>query len=106
MIRLLGMIVIALAAAAGAYDAFALAGGRADHGAKVGDWWSYLHQNSLLLVQPAIERHVEPYVGQWLWDPVMLTILTSPAWLVLGIIGALLLLLGRARTTAPRHRER
>ena len=32
-------------------------------------------------MQPAIERHV----AEWLWDPVVLTILTTPAWLVLGL---------------------
>jgi hypothetical protein len=103
MLRLVGMIALAAALAAGAYDAFALFTGRADHVAKVGDWWSYLDRNSLLLLQPAIERHVEPFVGQWLWDPVVLTILTSPAWLVLGILGLVLLLLGRKRTAATRQ---
>ena len=106
MIRLLGMIVLAAAVAAATSDAFALLTGRADHVAKVGDWWSHLHRNSLLLLQPAIERHVEPYIGQWLWDPVVLTILTSPAWLVLAIIGLVLVLLGRNRSPEARHSHR
>ncbi|MEZ5787666.1 MAG: hypothetical protein R3D62_14610 [Xanthobacteraceae bacterium] len=106
MIRRLGMIVLAAAAAAAAYDAFALITGRADHAAKVGDWWAYFHRNSLLLLQPAIERHVEPYLGQWLWDPVVLTILTSPAWLVLGILGLVLVLLGGRRSREARHSSR
>ena len=101
MLRLLGMILCAAAIAAGAYDAVALLTGRADHAAMLGDWWSYLHRNSLLLLQPAIERHIEPHVGQWLWDPLVLAILTAPAWLVLGTPGLTLLLLGRRR--APRR---
>lgn len=106
MIRLVGTIVLAAAAASAAYDAFALFTGRADRAAKVGEWWSYLHRNSLLLLQPAIERHVEPTLGSWLWDPVMLTILTSPAWLALGILGLVLLLLGGKRGPEARHSAR
>ena len=36
-------------------------------------------------------------MSEWLWDPVVLTILTTPAWLVLGIIGAVLMLIGRKK---------
>jgi len=42
---------------------------------------------------PAIERHV----AVWLWDPVVLGILTAPAWLVFGILGAILMLIGRKK---------
>jgi len=58
-----------------------------------GETWNDVHSNSLLLLQPAIERHV----AVWLWDPVMLSILTAPTWLVLGVIGAILVLLGRKK---------
>jgi len=58
-----------------------------------GETWNDVHSNSLLLLQPAIERHV----AVWLWDPVMLSILTSPTWLVLGVIGIILVLLGRKK---------
>jgi hypothetical protein len=59
---------------------------------KLGDLWSSIHQNSLLLLQPAIERHVAP----WLWTVVQ-TVLEQPAWLVLGIIGILFMLIGRRK---------
>lgn len=59
----------------------------------VGEYWYAWHPTSLQLLQPALERHV----AVWLWDPVMLTVLTAPAWLVLGILGSLLILLGRKK---------
>jgi hypothetical protein len=60
----------------------------------VGYVWSNIHQNSLLLLQPAIERHVTP----WLWQGVIQPyVLEQPVALVLGILGALLILLGRKR---------
>jgi hypothetical protein len=58
-----------------------------------GETWNDINSNSLLLLQPAIERHV----AVWLWDPVMLSILTAPTWLVLGVIGIILVLLGRKK---------
>jgi hypothetical protein len=61
---------------------------------KVGDAWYAIHATSLQLLQPAIERHV----AEWLWDPVILTILTAPAWLVFGILGAILMLIGRRKS--------
>ena len=59
----------------------------------VGELWSDIHQNSLLLLQPAVERHVTV----WLWDPVIFTVLQQPVWLVFGVLGAVLILLGRKK---------
>jgi hypothetical protein len=59
----------------------------------LGQYWNDIHSTSLQLLQPALERHV----AEWLWDPVMLNIITAPAWLVLGILAALLMLVGRKK---------
>jgi hypothetical protein len=45
--------------------------------APLGQRWFEVHKDSLLLIQPAIERHISPS----LWPPVQWT-LTKPAWLV------------------------
>ena len=45
------------------------------------------------LLQPAIERHVSPV----LWDPVVVSLLLLPTWLVAGVTGALLMRLTRRR---------
>lgn len=56
----------------------------------LGESWHALHSNSLQLLQPAIERHITPL----LWDPVMLAILNTPTWVVLGLIGVAFTLIG------------
>jgi hypothetical protein len=93
LFRLLGLMLIALAFILFVYDGTRSIAGNKIFITQVGDVWSNVHQNSMLLLQPAIERHV----AVWLWDPVALTVLTAPSWLVLAIIGALLILLGRKK---------
>ncbi len=63
------------------------------HVTKLGDFWYAVDPTSLQLLQPAIERHV----AGWLWDPVILTVLTAPGWLDFGVLGAILMLLGGRR---------
>ena len=91
--RFFGLLILALAFILFVYDgARSIADSRWQI-YKLGDLWSSIHQNSLLLLQPAIERHV----AVWLWDPVIQTVLEQPAWLVLGILGILLMLIGRRK---------
>jgi len=93
LLRFIGLMLIALAFILFVYDGTRSIAGNKIFITQVGDVWSNVHQNSMLLLQPAIERHV----AVWLWDPVALTVLTAPSWLVLAIIGALLILLGRKK---------
>ncbi len=58
-----------------------------------GDTWNDIHSTSLAQLQPFIERRV----AVWLWDPVILSVLTAPTWLVLGVLGIVLILLGRKK---------
>src|SRR6185312_4918774 len=58
----------------------------------LGQRWFELHKNSLLLVQPAIERHI----AVWLWPPFQ-WVLTQPAWLVPAVLGVLGLLIKAVR---------
>jgi hypothetical protein len=62
-----------------------------------GALWYQLSPNTILLAQPAIQRHLAP----WLWDPVIEDVLRLPAVVVLGAPGAALLWLCR-----PRDRRR
>src|SRR5262245_24454913 len=59
---------------------------------KVQDVWGTVHQASLLALRPALEH----YSGV-LWDPAMKTFLDQPVALVLGILGAIMMLLGRKK---------
>lgn len=90
MLRVLGWAFGLIGVALLAVDLFETRGGglRA-----VGEWWFRLHRDSLQTAQPAIERHLAP----WLWDPVILTALEAPAGPVMLALGVVLLLLGRRR---------
>ncbi len=55
--------------------------------APLGQRWFDLHKDSLLLVQPAIERHI----AVWLWPPFQ-WVLERPAWLVPAVAGAVVAL--------------
>ena len=59
---------------------------------RTSDVWSAIHQNSLAALQPLIEKQ-----AVWLWDPVTVTVLAQPAWLVLAIVGILLITIGRKK---------
>lgn len=93
VLRSLGLLTLAAAFVFFIYDGTKSIAGNELHVTKLGDAWSAVHQTSLLLLQPAIERHV----AVWLWDPLLLTILEQPAWLVLLVLGAVLILLGRRK---------
>jgi hypothetical protein len=65
-----------------------------------GELWHLLSPNSLLLAQPAIQRHV----AAWLWDPVVVTVLLWPSELVLAVPGLLLAWACRVRERRGRRR--
>ncbi|MCW5752141.1 MAG: hypothetical protein KIT81_13430 [Alphaproteobacteria bacterium] len=58
-----------------------------------------LHAPSLNLAQALVQRYLHPAI----WDPGIQTVLLWPAFLCLGLIAALLLVLFRRR--APRRRR-
>lgn len=64
----------------------------------LGEWWFRIDQTigtaSLNLLQATIQRHIWP----WLWDAVVQNVLSAPSWMVLGIIGMLLMWVGRSRS--------
>jgi hypothetical protein len=62
-----------------------------------GKTWYQLSPGSLNLLQAVIERHI----WKTLWNPIILTVLLQPVWLVLGLPGLLLALVPR-----PRKRRR
>jgi hypothetical protein len=91
LFRFVGFIILAIGFIALIYDGTKSIGGSALVFTPLGQHWNNFHSTSLQLLQPAIERHL----AVWLWDPVVLSILTAPAWLVLGVIGAIFMLIGR-----------
>jgi hypothetical protein len=59
----------------------------------VADAWLAVHPASLEWLKLAAERDLPV----WLWDPVLLYVLSAPLWLGLGVLGLILALLGRRR---------
>lgn len=101
LLRLLALGLLALAAAAAVVDLWSSAAREgAPRLAALGEWWAWAHRDSLLLLQPAIERHISPA----LWDPGILTILEWPAAIDFAALGGLLWLATRPWRRRPGAR--
>jgi len=59
----------------------------------LGEHWFKLNASSLNGAQAAIERHVHPF----LWDPVVISLLQVPSWILFGVLGIALYWFGRRR---------
>ena len=99
VLRLIGWLLVAAALALLVREAYGWLTDGQWNVVPAGQVWFDLHKNSLLLVQPAIER----YLWTGLWN-IVETILTWPAWLVLGIPGVLLALPPRRRRADSKRR--
>jgi hypothetical protein len=94
LFRFVGLLLLAAAFVILVYDG---AKSIVDQGLRVStvvDIWANIHQNSLLALQPLVERFVGPRVWQAI---VQRYLLDQPASLVLAIIAAILILLGRKK---------
>jgi len=60
----------------------------------LGQLWFYLNRSSLNLIQAVVQRYIHPF----LWDPIIVSILLSWAFVVLMVLGVLLLILFRRRS--------
>jgi hypothetical protein len=93
LLRTLGLLFLAAAFIFLVYDGTRSIAANQLVYTKVDEVWSLVHAASLQQLQPWIESHGP----QWLWDPVVTDVLNGPAALVLGIVGILLIPLGRRR---------
>lgn len=57
------------------------------------DAWLAVHPASIEGLRAAGERSLPP----WLWDLASVYVLNAPLWAVLGVLGALFILIGRPR---------
>lgn len=55
------------------------------------DLWYTLSPSSLIIFEIRVER----MLGFWVWDPVLVTIMELPAWLIFGTPGVILLIFFR-----------
>jgi hypothetical protein len=93
LLRTLGLLLLAAAFIFLVYDGTRSIAANQLVYSKVDEVWSLVHASSLQQLQPWIEQHGPP----WLWDPVVATILDAPAVVILGLAGAILILLGRRK---------
>lgn len=82
----IGWVLIGLALAAVAYELLLAAQTGGYRMLAAGELWFRLDVSSLNLVQAITQRYLHPA----LWDPVLQTVLTWPAWSILGAPGVAL----------------
>ena len=94
VLRFVGLLLLALGFIFLVYDGTKSIADQTLYISSVGVTWSNLHQSSLSSLQPTVERAV----GGWAWKGVVEPyFLDQPVSLVLVIVGAILLLLGRKK---------
>jgi len=93
LLRLIGVIVLAAGFILLMYDgAKSIADSRV-YIYKLGQLWTDIHVASLQSAQARVQETLPSVI----WDPVITTILDQPSWLIFGIVGIVLILLGRKR---------
>jgi hypothetical protein len=92
LFRFAGLFLLAGGFVALVYDGTKTIAGNAIYVTRLSDTWNAVHSTSLQALEAMIKRH-----GEWLWNPVMLYVLPAPAWLVLAILGAVLIVIGRKK---------
>jgi hypothetical protein len=93
ILRALGSVLLALAIILGISDASRSIAESALVLKPLGQLWFELSPETLNLSQAVIQRYVHPAV----WDPVLQTVLTWPAWSVFAGLGLIFLWLGARR---------
>lgn len=89
LLLLLGVIALLIAGVALAAEIRSLVVDGKLFAKPLGKIWFELHRNSLLLLQPGIERYLHP----WLWGSIVQPLLERPPIATAGAFGALGLVL-------------
>jgi hypothetical protein len=97
--RILGWLLILAAFAVAASEAYAWLDQGSYHITAAGELWYRLSPKTFTLLEPAVQRHL--YAP--LWDYVFRPFFLLPAWLVLGVLGILFLLIFRRHPRKRRH---
>jgi hypothetical protein len=94
VLRFVGLLLLALGFIFLVHDGTKSIADQAVYVSSVGATWSNVHQSSLTALQPMVER----LAGPWAWRGVVQPyFLDQPVSLVIGIFGAILILLGRKK---------
>jgi hypothetical protein len=94
LFRFLGLVTLAAAFIFVVYDGVRFIANQRLDFTTVGYVWASVHQASLEQFRPAVERNLAPWLWQALIQPYFLE---QPASLLLLIVGAIFILLGRRK---------
>ncbi|MBV8747137.1 MAG: hypothetical protein JO134_19040 [Xanthobacteraceae bacterium] len=89
--RAIGLIFLAVAFVFLVYDGTKSIAGNAIFYTSLTETWNSVSATSLAQLEPLVER----YAGSWGWDQFSRWILSSPTFVIFGVIGSLLVLIGR-----------
>jgi hypothetical protein len=91
--RFVGLWILAAGFVALVRDGTKSIAGNAVFITKLADDWNNIHASSLEALKTIVER----YTGASGWEIASTYVLAAPTWLVLGILGSILILIGRKK---------
>ena len=93
LFRFVGLLGLALSFVFLVYDGTKSIANRAVEMTTVERFWNEVSQkNPQDLLRPLTQS-----IAPWLWDPAAVSILRTPIWLVLAVLAAILMVLGRKK---------
>jgi hypothetical protein len=93
LLRFIGLWLLAGAFVALIIDGTASIAGGTTRFSTFGQTWDNIHQDSKPLVKAFVDRHAP----KWVWTSGVQVVLDQPTCLVLGVLGVILVLLGRKK---------
>ncbi len=91
--RFVGLLILAAGFIALVYDGTKSIAGNTISITTASEIWNNFHASSL----DALQKYVERVAGESIWSSVVKLALEQPAWLLFGIVGTILLLIGRKK---------
>lgn len=92
LLRFLGLLLLALAFIFVIYDGMKSIADRTFYATAIGQFWTEVHASSLQAAQASVER-----LSATLWSMAISPLLEQPAAAVFGVLGAILIVLGRKK---------
>jgi hypothetical protein len=92
LLRFVGLCLLALAFVLFVYDGTKSIANQHLVYARAAEVWAMVDQSSLNMMQNWLKQK-----AAWVWDPYMQAVLELPAWVLLGIVAMVLILLGRKK---------
>jgi hypothetical protein len=93
MFRFVGLLGLALGFVLLVYDGTKSIANRTPELTTVERFWNEVYPRS----PQDVLRPLTAPIANWLWDPVAVSVLGAPIWLVLAVLASLLMILGRRK---------